>query len=210
MNYEPGDLPVVVRELRFRPTSNWEYTSFRHARIVYTPFLPFQVKRDFFVLPASACVKPGSSKDFNRKEEKNMSETTTKKTSKQAILAGIIAVALIAAFAIIYYFASPKPSQGAKALTIEVVNDKVETTTYEVHTDAEYLRQAMEETEGLTFEGTESEYGLMVETVNGVTADYNKDGAYWAFYVDGEYCNYGIDTQPVNDGETYSIVYTVY
>ncbi|MGN0167274.1 MAG: DUF4430 domain-containing protein [Acetatifactor sp.] len=140
-----------------------------------------------------------------------MSETnTTKKSSKTAIIACIIAVVLIAAFAVIYHFASPKPVEGAKALTIEVVNDKQETTSYEVHTDAEYLRQAMEETEGLTFEGTESEYGLMVETVNGVTADYSKDGAYWAFYVDGEYCNYGIDTQPVNDGEAYSIVYTIY
>lgn len=138
-----------------------------------------------------------------------MSETTTMKTSKKAIIAGIIAVALIAAFAVIYYFASPKATQGAKTLTIEVVDDKQESTTYEVHTNAEYLRQAMEEADGLTFEGTESEYGLMVETVNGVTADYSKDGAYWAFYVGGEYCNYGIDTQPVNDGEAYSIVYTV-
>jgi hypothetical protein len=46
--------------------------------------------------------------------------------------------------------------------------------------------------------------------VNDVTADYNADGAYWAFYVDGEYCQYGIDQQPVNDGETYAIVYTIY
>lgn len=81
---------------------------------------------------------------------------------------------------------------------------------YNVKTDAEFLRQAMEETKGLTFSGTESEYGMMVETVNGETADYNADGAYWAFYVNDEYCNYGIDSQPVVDGEAYRIVYTVY
>lgn len=134
--------------------------------------------------------------------------TESKKNSKKAIIAVIALVVLIALFALVYRFAAPKPVEGAKALTIEVVDDKAETTSYEVHTDAEYLRQAMEEADGLTFDGTESEYGLMVETVNGVTADYNTDGAYWAFYVDGEYCNFGIDSQPVNDGETYSIIYT--
>lgn len=134
--------------------------------------------------------------------------TESKKNSKKAIIAVIALVVLIALFALVYRFAAPKPVEGAKALTIEVVDDKAKTTSYEVHTDAEYLRQAMEEADGLTFDGTESEYGLMVETVNGVTADYNTDGAYWAFYVDGEYCNFGIDSQPVNDGETYSIIYT--
>lgn len=134
-----------------------------------------------------------------------------KKTNKKGILIGGIAlVVLVAVFAFVYTRFSAKPVQGAKELTIEVTDNEGATTSYEVHTDAEFLRQAMEETEGLTFEGTESEYGLMVETVNGVTADYNKDGAYWAFYVNGDYCEYGIDSQPVQDGETYAIVYTVY
>ncbi|MEE0967314.1 MAG: DUF4430 domain-containing protein, partial [Bacilli bacterium] len=46
--------------------------------------------------------------------------------------------------------------------------------------------------------------------VNGVTADYNTDGAYWGFYVNEEYCNYGIDQQPVNDQDAFQIVYTIY
>ena len=98
--------------------------------------------------------------------------------------------------------------EGSKSITIEVVNKAEENTNYELKTDAEYLRQAMEEAEGLTFSGTESEYGMMVETVNGEKADYNIDGAYWGFYVNGEYCNNGIDTQPVEDGDVFSIVYT--
>ena len=36
---------------------------------------------------------------------------------------------------------------------------------------------------GLEFSGTESEYGMMVETVNGITPDYSVDGAYWSFKV---------------------------
>lgn len=124
----------------------------------------------------------------------------------------VIAVAVLAAAAVllgvIYVNFKPKPAAGAKKLTIEVVDDAGESETYTVQTDAEFLRQAIEETDGLTLEGSESEYGLMVETVNGLTADYAADGAYWAFYVDGTYCEYGVDTQPVSDGQAYQIVYT--
>lgn len=132
-----------------------------------------------------------------------------KQNSKKIWIGVIVLIALIAVFAGVYLKFSEKPAQGAKTLTIEVVDKEAVVTSYEVHTDAEFLRQVMEETEGLTFEGTESEYGLMINTVNGVTADYNVDGSYWAFFVNGEYCNYGVDSQPVNDGETYTIAYTV-
>ena len=132
-----------------------------------------------------------------------------KQNSKKIWIGVIVLIALIAVFAGVYLKFSEKPTQGAKTLTIEVVDKEAVVTSYEVHTDAEFLRQVMEETEGLTFEGTESEYGLMINTVNGVTADYNADGSYWAFFVNGEYCNYGVDSQPVNDGETYTIAYTV-
>lgn len=133
--------------------------------------------------------------------------TSSKKTLKIALGVGVLAV-LIAAFALIYNRFSAKPVEGAKAITIEVVDDTAASTTYEVNTDAEFLRQAMEEAEGLTFSGSESEYGLMVDTVNGIRADYTEDGAYWSFYVNDVYCNYGIDSQPVNDGDAFSIVYT--
>ena len=36
---------------------------------------------------------------------------------------------------------------------------------YEISTDAEFLSGAMEETEGLTFDGTMGPYGLMLEKV---------------------------------------------
>lgn len=130
--------------------------------------------------------------------------------NKRKIIIGVAALAAVAIiFAGIYFVFSAKPVEGSKSITIEVVNDLQERTTYELHTDAEYLREAMEEAEGLTFSGTESEYGMMVDTVNGVKADYNENGAYWGFYVNGDYCNYGIDSQPVLDGDAFSIEYTV-
>ena len=134
---------------------------------------------------------------------------TEKQTSKKKIWLGLgCLVALIAALAVIYSVFGVKPVAGSKDITIEVINKAQESTLYEVSTEAEYLRQAMEEADGLTFEGTESDYGMMVNTVNGETADYSVDGSYWSFYVNEEYCNYGIDSQPVADGDAFKIVYT--
>lgn len=128
------------------------------------------------------------------------------KKKNQWLLA--IPVVLIAVMAIIYFAARPKPVEGSKTVSIAVVDSSAKTTEYTVHTDAEYLRQAMEETEGLTFSGDESTYGLMVTEVNGEVADYNQNGAYWAFYVNDGYCDYGVDTQPVADGDAFRIEYT--
>lgn len=141
-----------------------------------------------------------------------MTETTNKnnkKILKIAIGVGALVV-LVAVFALVYGKFSAKPVAGEKAISIEVVDDTAASTVYVLATDAEFLRQAMEEAEslGLTFGGAESEYGLMVDTVNGIRADYALDGAYWSFYVNDEYCNYGIDTQPVVDGDDFAIVYT--
>lgn len=119
-----------------------------------------------------------------------------------------VMVLLIALFAVLFFLFRPKAVQGAKSITIEVVDNNGASTVYDVHTDAEYLRQAMEEAKGLEFSGAESEYGMMVETVNGITADYNVDQSYWGFFVNGEYCNYGIETQPVTDGDAFRIVYS--
>jgi hypothetical protein len=113
-----------------------------------------------------------------------------------------------ATYSIVYESAEAfADTEGSKHIIIEVTGSDGNTVTYEVATDAEFLRQAMDETEGLTYDGTESDFGMMVETVNGEQAIYAEDNAYWAFYVDGEYGQYGIDSQPVEDGVTYSIVY---
>lgn len=134
-----------------------------------------------------------------------------KRANGKKILIGVVVLAiLVTAFALVYTNFKPDTAEGAKIVMIEVVDDEGASTEYEVHTDAEYLLQAMEEAEGLTFDGEEGEYGFSVYTVNDVTADFNTDGAYWSFYVNGEYCNYGVSEQPVNDGDEFTIQYEVY
>lgn len=125
------------------------------------------------------------------------------------ILAVALVAILVAAMAFAYSTFSEKTVEGEKDITIEVVMDDGNATVYEVNTDAQYLIEAMQEADGLTFEGEEGVYGMSVSTINGVRADYTLDGAYWGFYVNEEYCNYGISQQPVEDGDAFRIVYTL-
>lgn len=125
------------------------------------------------------------------------------------IIVAVFAVILVVVMAVVYIQFGEKAVEGSKNITISVVDSQQEVTEYELSTDSEYLRQAMEEAEGLEFSGTESEYGMMVEIVNGESAVFATDGAFWNFYVNGQYCNYGIDTQPIADGDAFEIVYTL-
>ena len=72
-------------------------------------------------------------------------------------------------------------------------------------TDAENLRGALEEQK--LIEGTESEYGLYVLTVDGETAD---EGAqqWWCFTKGGEMLMTGVDDTMIADGESYEITLT--
>ncbi|HPF29570.1 MAG TPA: DUF4430 domain-containing protein [Lachnospiraceae bacterium] len=144
-------------------------------------------------------------------ENKEMETTKEKKGGAgKAILGIVIAVVLIGALIAVYLVFGPKTSEGSKAITITITDDQGVDTVYETKTDAEYLMDAVQELDGITIEGEEGDYGLFIKTVNGITADYDTDGAYWSIYVNGEYGNYGIDAQPVADGDSYAIVYEVY
>lgn len=102
---------------------------------------------------------------------------------------------------------TPQPA-GSKKIIVKVVDKDGNVTEYVHFTDQSYLRKATEEIEGLTITGQESMYGLMIEAINGITAIYEKDGAYWSIEVNGEYGMHGIDEQPVDDGDVFAFVYT--
>ncbi len=86
--------------------------------------------------------------------------------------------------------------------TFEVVDANGETTIFIVKTDKKTVGEALLD-EGL-IAGEESEYGLYVKQVNGITADYDVDQTYWAFYINGEYAATGVDSTNVEAGSTYS------
>ncbi len=91
---------------------------------------------------------------------------------------------------------------GPKSFTFEVVDQDGRTETFHITTTQTTVGAALME-EGLIV-GEDGPYGLYVTEVNGIVADYNVDGTYWAFYVDGAYAASGVDTTDVIDGSTYS------
>ena len=92
--------------------------------------------------------------------------------------------------------------EGNTEFAFEVVLEDGTTTLYNVHTDEKTVGAALQGVNLIA--GDDSEYGLYVKTVDGVTADYDKDGTYWAFYIDGEYASTGVDSTDVVPGSTYS------
>lgn len=120
----------------------------------------------------------------------------------------IIAVAAVIAVMLGIYSANrPDVTKGSKSVAVTVIDDEGKESQYFVNTQAEFLKQVLDELseQDFTYSGEEGQYGLYIDTVNGVTVD-NKS-AYWGFYVNGEYCNYGVEKQPVADGDAFEIVY---
>lgn len=124
------------------------------------------------------------------------------------IIGVICLILLVAVMAVTYVSFSEKGVFGNKHIKIQVVSEHGIINNYSVDTNEKYLLGAMEETPGLQFEGEDGMYGFVVNSVNNVKADLNSGQAYWAFYVNGEYCSYGVSEQPINDGDTFRIVYT--
>lgn len=132
----------------------------------------------------------------------------SKGLNKKIIIGAAALIVMIAVFLIIFNVFQEKPVQGSKSITLEVLNQEKQTSEYQVQTDAEFLRQAMEEAKEFTFDGEEGDYGFTLFTINGETHNWNVDGSYWAVYVNGEYGQYGIDSQPVEDGDVFRFEYT--
>ena len=129
-----------------------------------------------------------------------------KKPMNKKLLAGVLALVLVVAALIGIYFASrPATSAADKTITATVVANGEE-EAFTIHTDEEYLRGALESID--LSAGEESEYGLFVTTVNGITAD-DANQEWWCFTKGGESLNTGVDSTPIADGDAFEITLTV-
>ena len=129
-----------------------------------------------------------------------------KKPMNKKLLAGVLALVLVVAALIGVYFATrPATSAADKTITATVVANGEE-EAFTIHTDEEYLRGALESMDLIA--GEESEYGLFVTTVNGITAD-DANQEWWCFTKGGESLNTGVDSTPIADGDAFEITLTV-
>lgn len=131
---------------------------------------------------------------------------TKKNNLKTIIISCVILAVLVAGFLIAYKVFSDKPVEGEKTITVDVVLADGTTKSYEIKTTAEFLRGALEEKNLVA--GTESEFGLYVLTVDGVTADDTKQ-EWWSFTKSGEALITGIDTTTIMNGDHFEITLTV-
>ena len=128
--------------------------------------------------------------------------TETKNSRKKVILAVSLAVVLILSFSLIYHFTRQAPDEGMKTIKVSIVFAENDVKPYTIKTDAEYLRQALEE-KGLVAKSEPS----FIKTIDGVTADDGKD-EWWKLCMDGEMLNTGFSETPLKDGDSYEIILT--
>ena len=91
---------------------------------------------------------------------------------------------------------------GKTEFTFIVQDGNGEKTYFKIKTDKENVADALLEHNLIS--GDDSEYGLYVKTVNGITVDYNVDGKFWAFYVDEKSSMTGVSSTKVESGAEYS------
>ncbi len=134
-----------------------------------------------------------------------------KKVMNSKALLSVISLVLIAAMALCITGCSnnePESPSGntQKSFVFKVVDLDGTEKSFDIKTEAATVGEALVAEKRIS--GTDGDYGLMVDTVNGVKYEYSADGAYWAFYIDGEMAMTGVDSTEITDGATYSFVAT--
>ena len=141
-----------------------------------------------------------------------------KKSNFKNWLSRIACLVLIAAIALTVCACAKKPKQqettglengktygqGSTSFPLEVTGSDGKKISVTILTDKTIVGEALQELEILA--GEEGAYGLYVKTVNGETLDYDTDGMYWAFYMDGAYAMTGVDQTKIEPGVTYALV----
>ena len=129
--------------------------------------------------------------------------------NKKLVIAVIALVAVIALMAGLYVTTRPKTVEGSKQVTIQIVHKDGTEKNLEYGTDHAYLADLLLEKELVTGYASE-EYGFTIESVDGVTADWAVDGAYWALYEGEEYATTSAAGIVLVDGGIYRLVYETF
>ena len=130
----------------------------------------------------------------------------SKKTRNIIIAVAVLLVLVVGALLVWNHF-KPAAQVGGKNIVFQVVHGDGSSKDFSIQTDAENLRAALEQEEGL-IAGSDSEYGLFVETIDGETANSDNQ-EWWCFTKDGEMLEFGVDGTMIADGEHYEASFTV-
>jgi hypothetical protein len=141
-----------------------------------------------------------------------------KKTNFKKKLICVLSFVLIAVMALTMFGCGKETTDEVPETDVQAVNRQVmgegkltfdfnvtdadgNVSYFEINTNKKTVGEALMELELL--EGEDGPYGLYVKAVNGITYDYDKDGKYWAFYINGVYGTTGVETTNIVNGATY-------
>ena len=122
------------------------------------------------------------------------------------ILALVLVIGIMAG---VYMGTRPEADQGSKNVTVVIVHKDGSEKKLEYATDLPYLADLLLEKE-LATGYTSEEYGFTIESVDGVTADWNVDAAYWALYEGDTYATTSAAGIVLTDGGVYKLVYETF
>ena len=140
-----------------------------------------------------------------------------KNNSMKKLLSLVLAFVLIAAAALAGCSGNPAETteapqsggavtvlgEGAKSFELTIVDKEGAEHLYLIHTDEEMVGYAL--IEHKLIEGEQGQYGMYIKSVLGQVLDYETDGMYWAFYVNGEYAMTGVDQTPIQADTGYML-----
>ena len=126
--------------------------------------------------------------------------------NKKLVIVAVVLALVIALMAGLYLMNRPQAVAGGKQVTIVIIHKDGTEKKLEYATDLEFLSELLLEKELVTGYASE-EFGFTIESVDGVTADWEKDNAYWALYEGEEYATASAAGIVLIDGGIYKLVY---
>lgn len=115
-------------------------------------------------------------------------------------------LALVLLFALVACGKKTEAPAEAVSFTVIVTDLEGNETTFEYTSSASNVGKALV-AEGLVV-GHDADYGLYIDEVNGIAADWDNEQTYWAFYINGEYATTGISDTPITADTTYGLTLT--
>ena len=97
--------------------------------------------------------------------------------------------------------------QGETTFRFEVLDLEDNLSVWYVSTDMTYLADALVEVD-LISGNSDPIFGLMVDEVNGIVADFILYNTWWALYIDGEMAMVGVSAVEIDQDSVYAFILT--
>lgn len=130
------------------------------------------------------------------------------KKTRNIIIAVAILLVLVVGALLIWGQNRPVAQEGSKTIELQVIHSDGSEKDFTLHTDSENLLGALLEVDGL-IEGEGEGSSFYVTAVDGETASWDEDQAFWSFTQDGEWLTTGASDTMISDGDHYEFTYTI-